>query len=493
MRRLPIPRSLQSRLLLTFLALNLLSAGIFITWADQRLQADTIAQAESELDSQTHIISEALRDPLGRPQEDHSSSTPPSSNPSSSGRSLADLVQSFAQNTGTRVTVVDENLNVIQSSDPRIAAGTNEANSPEFLATRQGPESTDIRVDATTGELRLFVAAPIISRGGPQPAGFVQLSEPMAPIYDSLRQTRLTLIGIAGLVLAITVIASLILARQTAQPVERLTLTSEALARGQLEERVTPAGPDEIQRLGRAFNQMADRVQDMLLRQREFVADAAHELRSPLTSLRLRLEVLQSQAGKEPELTQRYLQQMDRELAYLQTLVEQLLTLSALDEGESAPRASLDLAPTLYELADEMTPLIQQAQLHLTLAIPDHLPPSNVNPQQIRIVVRNLLDNAIKYTPAGGSITLSAALVDRTLNISVADTGVGIPDDEQQHIFDRFYRVDKSRTGKQRGSGLGLALARSLVNANDGTIRVESRSGSGSVFTVNLPLSLNGH
>ena len=491
MRRLAIPRSLQNRLLLTFLAVNFLSAGIFIAWADQRFQADTVAQAESELDSQVHIIGDALRDPLEHTQGLQNPGTPSPENQGQSyeGRSLADLVQSFAQNTGTRVTVLDQNLSVISSSDPQVKVGASYTSEPEFASIQPGRNLHDIREDPASGEQRLYVAAPIVGRGGPRPAGYVQISVPMAPIYDSLRQTRLTLIGLAALVLTITALASLLIARQTAQPVQQLTRTSEALARGQLAERVTPAGPDEIQRLGRAFNQMADRLQAMLVRQREFVADAAHELRSPLTSLRLRLEILEGQAGQAPELTRRYLKQMDRELAYLQTLVEQLLTLSALDEGERAPRAPLDLAPTLYELADDMAPLVQQAQLHLALSLPDHLPAANVNPQQIRIVVRNLLDNAIKYTPAGGNITLRAESMDGRLDISVADTGVGIPADEQAQIFERFYRVDKSRAGKQRGSGLGLALARALVDANDGTLRVQSEPGAGSIFTVSLPIT----
>lgn len=168
-------------------------------------------------------------------------------------------------------------------------------------------------------------------------------------------------------------------------------------------------------------------------------------------------------------------------------------------------RSPLDLAPILYEVADEMTPLGQAAGVHLQMDVPVHLPAVTANAEAMHIMVRNLLDNAMQYTPAGGLITVDAtpegsrpptasnapALGDQTSGVSirVTDTGAGISAEHLPHIFERFYRVDKARSRRQGGAGLGLALVRSIVEAHGGGISVKSTVGQGTTFTVRLPLS----
>ncbi len=474
-RTLRWPRSLRGHLLLTYLALMVLSVGGLILWTGQRLQTATVEQAEHNLELEAFVIANALREPLNNWYEGESPG----------GRSLESLVRSYAQNTGSRVTVIDVRLQVLFSSDERVPIH-NEEDHLELIAARAGKEQHDIRWDEWSGEERLFVAAPV-SKEDRKVISFIQLSIPTAPIYDEIRRTWLSLFAAGGIVLAATTLVSLVLARQIARPVQNLTAITEEIAAGHLEQRVTPAGPDEIQRLGRAFNRMAERVREMLARQQTFVANAAHELRSPLTSLRLRLEMLQAYGQSDGELTRRYLGQMKREIDHLRRLVDHLLALSALDEGERLPRTSLDVAPLLYELADEMGPLAQNAGLDLQVNVPSHLLPLITNAEQMRIVVRNLLDNAIKYTPSGGKITLSAWADNGRVQIAVADTGVGIPAEALPHIFERFYRVDKARSRQQGGAGLGLALVRSIVESQDGQVEVKSQPGVGSVFTLSLP------
>ncbi len=478
MRRFWIAPSLQSRLLLTFLVLNLLTVGGLITWMGQRLQNDTVEQAEHDLEIQSHLITDTLREPYQNL----------SGGANGASTALLTLVRAYAQSTKGQVTIIDGNLKEVVSSDNQEPPGHDE-NHPEIIAASLGTEQHDIRWDEKHTALRLYVAAPIMGENN-KPIGYVQLSAPMAPIYDEMRQTWLTLLSVAGLFLIVTAIASLLLARQIARPVQSLTATTEEVAAGHLERRLKPSGPDEIRRLGQAFNRMADRIRGMIQRQQEFVANAAHELRSPLTSLRLRLDILQTQATGDPALTERYLREMDRELAYLQRVVEQLLALSVIDESEQKPRVSLDLAPLLYELADQMSPLVKDAGVELRVDIPDHLPGLRADAEQMRIAVRNLLDNAIKYTPPGGKITFTAATTDGTLSIQVADTGVGIPPEALRHVFERFYRVDQSRS-RRTGSGLGLALVRSIAEANGGEVEVTSQVNAGSVFTLRLPANKN--
>jgi signal transduction histidine kinase len=470
-----MPRSLRGQLVLTYVVLVLLGLGGLIAWTGQRLQAATLAQAEREMELQAHLIADALRDPLEAFSEQRRSRGP----------SLASLVDSYARTSGSRVTVVDGRFQTVISSDQETAAS--QATAPELLAAREGRPARDIRREAGTGEERLFAAAPI-AEDGRGAKGFVQLSRPMAPVYGEIGRLWLSLLAAGSVVLAITVLVSLVLARRLASPILHLTAVSERLAEGALDERARPDGPDEIRQLGQAFNRMAERLQEMLARQQAFVAHAAHEFRSPLASLRLRLEMLQRPDTQEDAaLAQRYLAQMEREVERLRQLVDHLLVLVSLDEGQQPPRVSLDLSPLLYEMADEVGSLARVAGLDVRVDVPPHLPPLWGSPEQLRIVIRNLLDNAIKYTPAGGTIAVAAQAEDGEVQVTVRDTGIGIPGEALPHVFDRFYRVDAARSRRQGGAGLGLALVRAIVAAHGGHVEVTSQPGRGSTFMVRLP------
>jgi len=511
MRRRLIPSSLQSRLLLTYMILILLGLGGLILWTGLRLQRAGIEQAEHDLELQSLVIANALRDPMEKWRK----------GAEAEGRSLDALVRSYAYSVGARVTVVNPGLQGMLSSDDAVPVHL-EQDHPEIVAAGMGDEQHDIRWDKWRNEERLFVAAPIQGEEGLE--GIVQLSVPMASLYAEVRRTWLSLLAAAGVVLAATALVSLVLARQVAGPIRSLTAVTEAVASGHLDQQVAPAGPDEIKRLGRAFNRMAEQIREMLARQQAFVANAAHELRSPLTGLRLRIEMLQRHGQDNAELTERYLRQMEAEVDHLRRMVDHLLTLSRLDDGQDMPRSPLDLAPILYDLADDMGPLARAAGIHLEVDMPPHLPAVLANADSIHMVVRNLLDNAIKYTPAGGLVKLQASAGDLQPNdrpmqcpeptkgtgdqylplarrraftgraspavmIRVSDTGPGISSEHLPHIFDRFYRVNKTRSRGQGGAGLGLSLVRSIAEAHDGEVNVRSIPGEGSTFTIRLPVA----
>ncbi len=468
-------RSLQGRLLLTFVTLMAFGLGSVSLLAGLRLTGQDLAHNQRDLELQAQTIANALRDPVGL----GSRRTP------TGGRSLDVLISSYAQGIGGRVTLLDPQLNVTLSSDSAVPLHVQDSHS-ELIAARNGSPQATIRRDEWSKQERLFVALPVADRG--QVFGFVQVSIPTAPIYAEMRQTWLTFLIIGGVVLLVTIAASTLLARQIAVPVLKLTATSEKIAAGRLDERVCPEGPNEIRRLGVVFNQMAERVQEMIAQQRAFVDNAAHELCSPLTSLRLRIEMLQTRGKGDAELTQRYLSQMEREVGYLQRLVDHLLALASVENSnQAAPKTPLDLARVLYDVADEMGEVARQAGLALQTDIPEHLPTFEANAEQMNSLVRNLIDNAIKYTRHGGTITLTAKSARDEIQVCVADTGIGIPADALPHIFDRFYRVDAARSRKEGGAGLGLSLVRSIAQAHGGRVDVQSRINEGSVFTVVLP------
>ncbi len=471
-----IPRRLSARLQLTFVTLIVLGLGGVIAWSSVRFTAQGIERSRRSLVLQAQLVANALREPVEESEHERSS-----------GRTLNALLASYAQGINGRATLVDTRFAVLASSDTRVPARAVE-NQSEFAAAQSGSPQAIIRWDEWRKEERLFVAAPVVGDHD-RALGFVQLSVPAEPLYAEARETWVSALLIGGIVLALAVAASTLIARQIAVPVQNLTRTSEQIAAGRLDERVTPAGPDEIQRLGIAFNRMAERVQAMIAQQRAFVDNAAHELRSPLTSLRLRIEMLQTRAQGNAELTARYLGQMEREVGYLQRLVDHLLALASVEnEARVAPRAALDLARLLREVADEMRAVTEQAGLAVQLELPAQLPILHASPEQMHILFRNLVDNAIKYTPRGGTITLAAHATPNELIVRVSDTGIGIPAQALPHIFERFYRVDPARARSQGGAGLGLALVHEIVQAHGGTVAATSRVNAGTVLTIRLPL-----
>ncbi len=471
-----MPRSLQGYLLATYLALAVLGLGGLILWTGQRLQTIRLQQAGQELTLQAGLIAGAFREPLERL----------GAGDEAERVFLGDLVSFYANRTGGRVTLLDARARVLASSGGPAAAG--DAGGSEVAAAEGGHVLLSMRRDRSGGAERLYVAAPIRADGGRMVA-VVQLSVPAAGLYAELRRTWLGLLATGGTVLIGIAAASVLLARRIAGPIQRLTAVTEAMAAGHLESRVAPAGPEEVERLGEAFNRMAERVREMLAKQQVFAAHAAHELRSPLTALRLRLELLRAPQHPHDDVTRRYLGEMERQVGAMQQMVDHLLALSAIDEGRVPPRVALDLAPVLYEVADEVGPLARAAGLDLGVDVPPHLPPVHANAEQMRIVARNLLDNAIKYTPAPGRVSLAAGPAGDAVRVRVADTGVGIPREHLPLVFDRFYRVDGGASQRPGGSGLGLALVQAIVTTHGGTIQIESEPGQGTVCTVRLPVA----
>lgn len=483
MEHLAWPRSLKGRLIVTYLFLLLLSVGGLAGWMAPQLRKYAEEQFEHELEIEAHLAAIVLREQIedvidGKAKAD----------------SLSDLLDTYASafNSQLRMTVLNANLLVLASTDPRVLT-EREDRHPELLAAANRQEQHDIRPDEYSGEERIFAAAPVIN-DDESAIAFIQVSFPTAPLRTDVHRTWATLFGVVAVVALGTLGTSLWLAQQVAAPLEGLTMLAHRLASGDLKGRAPLDGPQEVRQLTKAFNEMAERLEQMLQRQRDFVANAAHELRSPLTSMRLRLELILTQMQDDPQAQRRYLEQILEELDRLRKMADQLLMLSSLEQGNRLPPVPTDLAPLLYELSEEMMPIFRAREQKLILEVPSHLPKVLVNAEQVRIIVRNLLDNAAKYTQNGGQIEMKAEAQEGHLVIAVQDNGPGISDETLPHIFERFYRGDRSRSRTaESGSGLGLALVKELVTINGGTIEVRSVPGKGSTFIVRFPLLETDH
>ena len=283
------------------------------------------------------------------------------------------------------------------------------------------------------------------------------------------------------------------LARGLAGPIKNITQSAESLASGKMNSRVSlPAQPQEIQRLAEAFNNMAVRLQSHVDELRSFVANASHELRTPLTSIKLRVEALRDGALDDPPVTQRFLAEIEGEVDRLSSLVADLLDLSRIESGlDPSQRAPVDLAVVANDVAEAFRVRAERAEIELRAEIRPDLPPVLGNEEQLRRMLYNLVDNAIKYTSRSGSVTIYLEPGDRdgTVILKVSDTGFGIAPAYLPHIFERFYRVEATRPrfGPSHGSGLGLSIAKSIAEAHGGEIGVTSQIGTGTTFWIELP------
>jgi signal transduction histidine kinase len=295
---------------------------------------------------------------------------------------------------------------------------------------------------------------------------------------------RLLLFGgiLAGIV---AIVLGIVLARRATAPASELTRTARALAAGERSERVEFEGPDEFGEMARAFNSMADTIEEEDRLRRAFAADVAHELRTPLAILRTQMEGIQD-GVVEPSSPA--LASLLEETLRLSRLVADLELLASADAaGFSLVRQPVDLRPLLTGAAQEFAGPYEAEDVALRTDLSDVR--VEADPTRIRQVATNLLSNALKFTPSGGDVVLALRVEDDRAVIRVSDTGPGIPADEIAHVFDRFFRGRGVRAG---GSGIGLTVARELVRAHGGDIRVTSDPGQGTTFTVLLPMASSG-
>ena len=285
----------------------------------------------------------------------------------------------------------------------------------------------------------------------------------------------------------IAVAFTFFLSRRILAPVKDLTLAARRLGQGDLSQRVQLKDKGEVQELAKAFNSMASDLEHAEKLRRNLVADVAHELRTPLSNIRGYLEAIRDRVIKPDAAT---IRSLDEESILLSRLVEDLQELSLAESGElKLVYQAEDIAELIKQAVTRWQPSVAAKDMSLSLDLPDKLPPVNIDWQRISQVLHNLLENAVAHTGKGGTITVTATRQGDWIEVSVSDTGEGIPVEDLPNIFERFYRVDKSRTRATGGSGLGLTIAKRLVEAHGGKIEAQSELGRGSRFSFTIPIA----
>ncbi|HEY83005.1 MAG TPA: HAMP domain-containing protein [Dehalococcoidia bacterium] len=301
---------------------------------------------------------------------------------------------------------------------------------------------------------------------------------------DNLGRT-LWIAGLSGAALAMFL--GYLFTRQIVAPLSKVSHAARRVAQGDLGQRVEIHGSGELAELGESFNLMAATLsRDQELRQ-NMVADIAHELRTPLSILQGNVEAM---LDGVMEANAENLTLLHQEIVLLARLIEDLRTLSLAEAGQLRfqPQAT-DLKEVSRQVIDGFQAQMAAKKVNLRLEAPDDLPQAWVDPERIAQVMRNLLSNALRYTPESGDITVRLTPGSDGITVSVTDTGAGIAPKDLPYIFDRFYRVDRSRTRSTGGSGLGLAIVKQLVEAQGGRVWAESTPGKGSTFAFHVPYS----
>lgn len=285
----------------------------------------------------------------------------------------------------------------------------------------------------------------------------------------------------------IAILLTFFLSRRILSPVKALIGAARQFGKGDFSKRVDAKGKSELSELAHSFNSMADNLEHAQRLRQNMVADVAHELRTPLSNLKGYLEALKDGVIKPNRAT---IQSLNEEAASLSRLVADLQELSLADAGELKIYVQPeDISKLIKETVTILRPNAAAKGLKLATDIKARLPMLNIDADRIKQVLRNLLENAIAHTGKGSKITITAHQVDKMISISITETGEGIPPEDLPFIFERFYRVDKSRARTTGGSGLGLTIAKRLVETHGGNIEVKSEVGKGSCFTFTLPIS----
>jgi signal transduction histidine kinase len=461
-------RHIRWRLMATYMVVILLALSFLGVHLVRDSEARYLAQVETGLLAQARLVAVHVRDAVA----------------------ARDTARTQAEFAGVRypgspsVIIVDRAGAILANYAAHPALRVSEPVHREAVALALGgKEATG---SAEVGGVRVvYAAVPVVADGNI--AGAVYAGLPVVELEEQIRHIR-SFVGWTVLATLLwAVLVSLLLARRIAGPIQEMQAATARIAAGDLGQRVPVRTADELGDLARSLNYMAAELERLDATRREFVADASHELRTPVANLAVAVEALCDTIPSPDPASAALLDAVGQEVERLRSLVGSLLDLSAVESGRvHLHLVPVDLGDVAARVVESFRPRGAQQGVTLDQSGPPRGVRAHADSDRMEQVLSNLLDNALKFTPPGGRVTVTLGERRGQAYVWVEDTGPGIPADDLPHIFDRFFKADRSRSGRH-GAGLGLAIARRLVVAQGGQIAAENRPGGGARFTVTLP------
>ena len=395
----------------------------------------------------------------------------------------ADVVERISTLKSNLVVVTDPAGNVIYDSSNERTVGTPHS-SPMVTQALEGNDVFQWKYQYRAGAMVSEAATPVISYG--IYVGCVYMRETdtsQGALYKSLQQTILSITVILEL---IVILFSIAFTHAFSKRLQKITTSMRIIQEGDYTHKLTMGGHDELTFLGDEVNDLTERLQISENKRRQFVSDASHELKTPLASIKLLSDSI-LQNDMDIETIREFVSDIGDEADRLNRMSQKLLDLTR-GEGptEEDPGEIIYMAPTVERVVKMLHSQAEEQQIQIITDLTDDVP-ILIREDDLYQITFNLVENGIKYNTPGGTLTITLSKGEDCGILKVTDTGTGIPEDAIDHIFERFYRVDKARSRASGGSGLGLSIVRNMVQRNQGEIRVESTFGMGSAFTVEFP------
>jgi len=352
----------------------------------------------------------------------------------------------------------------------------------QIAALAGRPSSNSVRLGEDGQRYRVLVTA----FSDQDRARLLVVALSLRPVEEAVRRVLVLLLIAGPVTLATTTLAAYWLARKALRPVERMTSDAQEIGAGQLHERIAvPASHDEVRLLAVTLNAMLERIERGVVDRHRLIADASHELRTPLAVMRAEFDV-SLRGDVLPPPAREVLESAREEVDRVSRTVDNLLALAAAEEGRlELLTVRIDLRRTVEDAAKPLRLLA--AAKEVSLVVDGDRWEAQADPQRLHLAISNLIENAIKFTPSGGTVHVTSWRHDGEVGVTVSDEGPGISLEDREHLFDRYYRVDSASTHSLGGSGLGLSISREVVLAHGGRLWVHSRLGMGSSFSLALP------
>jgi two-component system phosphate regulon sensor histidine kinase PhoR len=400
--------------------------------------------------------------------------------------------KNFAVNLNLRITVIDKQGKVLADSEKDASSMENHGNRPEFIEAIEKGVGESTRFSKTLNYPMKYVAVRVTDGEGV--VGIVRIAVPLSEVQLELRELyRVVMLGTAAAI-CIAAIIAYVMSRGISWPIQQMREVAGAVAKGHFDNKALVKSNDELGELAQSLNAMSDELKLKIERLKyldnvrtDFVANVSHELKTPLTSIRGFVETLEDGAIGDSDNARRFLMIIKKHAQRLGNIIDDLLRLSELESGGGIEMTDLDLKGLIDEIVMGFGHALAVKQQRLLVEAPAGDFTIGGDRDRLEQVFVNLIDNAIKYTKEGGRIKVLLTQTDDSVIVTVEDNGIGIPTEDIERVFERFYRVDKAHSRELGGTGLGLSITKHIVLAHNGKIHIESEVNKGTKVFVTLP------